>query len=91
MTCKKHFWCEIESDPFGKPTKYRCIKCLLIHTIKKDISSSDYFEKVNSIHNRIYENIQKIELIRLNPIGFSESLHLKNLINENKVFETLLN
>ena len=91
MACKKHVWMEIESDPFGKPTKYKCINCPAIYTIKEDVKSSDYFDKINSIHNRVYENIQKIELIKLSPIGFNESLHLNHLKNENRTFETLLN
>ncbi len=93
MACK-HVFMELESDPLGKPTKYKCIKCLLIHVVKRDVKSSDYFDKVNkvnSITNRIYENKQKIEFIKLNPIGINESLHLNHLKNENKTFETLLN
>jgi len=91
MECK-HFWMEIESDNLGRPTKYKCVNCPLIYNVKKDdVNPSDYFDKVNSIHNRINENIQRIELIKLNPIGFNERLHLNHLTNENKVFETLLN
>lgn len=87
----KHIWCEIESDNLGKPTKYKCVNCPLIYVVKKDAKANDYFDKVNSIYNRIHENIQKIEIIKLNPIGLNESLHLNHLTNENKVFETLLN
>jgi len=87
----KHVWMEIESDNLGKPTKYKCVNCSLIYVVKKDVKSSDYFDKVNSIHNRIYENIQKIEVIKLNPISFNESLHLNHLTNENRALLTLLN
>jgi len=90
MACK-HVWMEIESDLFGKPTKYKCVNCPVIYVVKKDVRSSDYLDKINSIRNRTYENIQKIEFIKLNPIGFNESLHLNHLINENKTFEILLN
>ena len=90
MACK-HVWMEIESDPFGKPTKYKCINCPQTYDVKKDVKSSDYFDKINSIYNRLYENIQKIEFIKLNLIGFNESLHLNYLINENKILKTLLN
>ena len=90
MVCK-HVWMEIESDPFGKPTKYKCINCPQTYEVKKDVKSSDYFDKINSIKNRIYENGQRIQFIKLNPIGFNESLHLNHLITENKIFETLLN
>ena len=90
MACK-HVWMEIESDPFGKPTKYKCINCPQTYDVKKDVKSSDYFDKINSIYNRLYENIQKIEFIKLNLIGFNESLHLNHLINENKILKTLLN
>ena len=90
MTCKKHIWMETESNNSGEPTKYKCINCPLIYVVKRDVKSSDYFDKVNSIHNRIYENIQKIEFIKFNPIGFNESLHLNHLTNENRVLETLL-
>lgn len=90
MACK-HVWMEIESDLLGKPTKYKCVNCPLIFVVKRNVKPSDYFDKVNSIHNRIYENIQKIKLIKLNPIGFNESLHLNHLTNENRIFETLLN
>ena len=90
MACK-HVWMEIESDPFGKPTKYKCINCPQTYDVKKDVKSSDYFDKINSIYNRLYENIQKIEFIKFNLIGFNESLHLNHLINENKILKTLLN
>jgi len=91
MACR-HIWMEIESDNLGRPTKYRCIRCPLIYKVRKrDVKSREFFDRINSIYNRIYENIQKIEFIKLNPVGHNESLHLNHLINENRVFETLLN
>lgn len=86
-----HIWKEIESDNLGRPIKYQCIDCTLIRVVKKDVKAIRYFDKVNSIHNRIGENIQKIEFIKLNSIGTNGNLHLNHLIKENKLFEILLN
>ena len=49
-----------------------------------------YFDKKNSIFNRIKENQQKIKIIELNDIGFNERLHIEHLIKENDKFRELL-
>lgn len=90
QVCKKHIWREIESDINGKPTKYKCLNCPLIFHVKNDIESCKYFDKRNSIFIKIKENKQRIALIKLNPIGFNEKIHLEHLSKENANLREML-
>ena len=87
----KHYWREIESDELGRPIKYKCVSCTLIYEIVKNSEPSEYFDKINSLHNRIKENNQKIEFIHLNLVGFNEKIHLEHLEKETTILTRLLN
>lgn len=50
-----------------------------------------YFDKINSLLNRIEENEQKIAFIKLNPIGSNQTIHLKQLQKEIVIFKKLIN
>ncbi len=52
-------------------------------------SQKKYFDKRNSIFNRIEENIQKINLIKLSDIGFNERLLIEHLSKENDILKSL--
>lgn len=86
MTCK-HEWYEIESDVLGVPIKYKCVKCQLIYQVKllRDVETwkQEYFDTINSLTNRIKENVQRIELVKLNPISVNEKIHIEYLEKEN--------
>lgn len=60
----------------GKPTKYRCINCLQIYTIKQ-ADHSKYLDKKNSISIQIKEYEQRKELYSLSLIGINENKVLK--------------
>jgi len=94
MTCK-HDWYEIESDNLGRPIKYKCGKCLLIYQVKllKDVKDwkKEYFDTINSLTNRITENIQKIELLKITPFSINEKIHLQHLQKENIQLWKILN
>jgi len=78
--CKNnHVWREIESDLNAKPTKYKCLNCPLIYNVKKGVNPGDYFDRKNSVKNRIAENKQKIAMINLHNIGINERLHIDHL------------
>lgn len=83
MDCK-HLWLELESDNLGKPTKYRCVLCNQEYTVKPKVLDyfKDYFDSINSIKNRISENKQRIELIKLSPKDINSKIHLEHLENE---------
>lgn len=87
----KHFWREIESNDLGQPTKYKCVHCLLERAIKRNFGAKSYFDQLNSIKTRIKENDQKIDFIRLNPVGTNEKLHIFHLKKENKNLVKLFN
>lgn len=92
QTCNnKHIWKEIESDNLGRPTKYKCVNCPQTYEIKKHTNSNEYFDKRNSIFNKMKENIQKIAFILLNPIGTNEKIHLEHLSKENAKLREILN
>lgn len=84
MTTHRHIWYEIESDSLGKPTKYKCISCNMVYNIKPKVFDyvSKHLEAKNSLINRIAENKQKIELIRLYKIDFNDKIHLEHLERE---------
>lgn len=84
MSVHRHIWRVIETNEFGKPTKYKCINCPLERSVKSKLNLTDHFDTLNSICNRIKENQQKIDFIKLNPIGINEKLHISHLENEIK-------
>ena len=93
MTCK-HEWYEIESDNLGVPIKYKCVKCQLIYQVKqlKDVENwkQEYFDTINSLTNKISENVQRIELIQLTPLSVDEKIHLAHLEKENVQLNKIL-
>lgn len=82
----KHYWLQVESDYLGKPTKYICVLCPLIYHVVRLKSINDWkkdrMDTLNSLTNKIAENIQKISFIELNPIGTNEKLHINHLQKE---------
>ena len=88
-----HRWKQIETDMInGQPTKYRCVDCPAIYELnKRDVNPNDYFDKKNSIFNRIKENNQKIGLFMLKPIGLIEKTEMNLLTSENSKLKLLLN
>ena len=92
MSCK-HFWMEIESDNLGKPTKYKCLLCPMEYSVKPKVVNyvSDYFDKTNQIKNKIRENNQKIEFLRLESEGNFTKIHIEHLEKEIITLNKLLN
>lgn len=95
MVKHKHQWLEIESDELGIPTKYMCVLCPIIYVIRKSRTIEDWknehFDTINSITNRIKENIQRISIIKLNPIGANEKIHVEHLEKEIIQLNRILN
>lgn len=79
----KHFWMELESDNLGKPTKYKCILCNSEYTVKPKVLDyfKEYFETINSLKNRIRENKQRIEFLKLESGNYS-NIHIAHLEKE---------
>jgi hypothetical protein len=64
---------------------------LSIVNLKQDIDPNIYFDKINSIFNKIKENNQKISLLMLKPIGFTERIEIDHLCTENAKLKIILN